>query len=253
MPRTTIRNRVAPLRLAPILPKLMRHHSQEPPSCRSASLSVTIGQSPRPDVLSDVLAATRTPFEVTERGALDGLDDAAIADLVPRRGEECLVSRLRDGREVLLGKPAIDRRLRTILAELDTAGFDLLVLLCTGKFPRFTLRTPFIEPQHTVDHFVQGLAYGAERIGILLPHAAQIDEFHGIPGVAIKSAAASPYLPNQDAALRQAAETLADTDLIVMHCIGFSEAMRRVAKQASGRPVLVSRRLVAHAIDLMLS
>jgi protein AroM len=214
---------------------------------------VTIGQSPRSDVLPDILAETRTPFEVTEHGALDGLDDAAIADLAPRAGEERLVTRLRDGREVLLEKPAIDRRLHAILAELDAGGFDLLVLLCTGQFTRFSLRTPFIEPQHTVDHFVQGLAYGAERIGILLPNAGQIDEFHGIPGVAIKAAAASPYLAHPEAALRDGGAALADTDIIVMHCIGYSEAMRQVVKQASGRPVLVSRRLVAHAIDLVLS
>jgi protein AroM len=214
---------------------------------------VTIGQSPRSDVLPDIIAQTRTSLEVTERGALDGLDDPAIADLAPRSGEERLVSRLRDGREVLLGKPAIDRRLHAILAELDAGGFDLLVLLCTGQFTRFSLRTPFIEPQHTVDHFVQGLAYGAERIGILLPNAAQIDEFHGIPGVVTKAASASPYLPDPEAALRKAGAALADTDIIVMHCIGYSEAMRQVVKQASSRPVLVSRRLVAHAIDLLLS
>ncbi|WP_428490254.1 AroM family protein [Rhodopila sp.] len=212
---------------------------------------VTIGQSPRGDVTPDIIAQTRTPLTVIERGALDGLDAAAIADLAPRAGEPRLVSRLRDGREVLLGKPAIDRRLHTILADLDADGFDLLVLLCTGQFTRFRLRTPFIEPQHTVDHFVQGLAYGAERIGILLPNAAQIGEFHGIPGIATKPASASPYGPDPEAALRNAGAVLADTDLIVMHCIGYTEAMRQVVKRASGRPVLVSRRLVAHAIDLL--
>ncbi len=48
---------------------------------------VTIGQSPRSDVVPDILAETREPFDVTERGALDGLDDAAIADLAPRPGK----------------------------------------------------------------------------------------------------------------------------------------------------------------------
>jgi protein AroM len=214
---------------------------------------VTIGQSPRSDVVPDILAETRTRLDVTERGALDGLDDAAIADLAPRAGEERLVSRLRDGREVLLGKPAIDRRLHEILGELDDGGFDLLVLLCTGQFTRFILRTPFIEPQHTVDHFVQGLAYGAQRVGILLPNPGQIEEFHGIPGIETKAASVSPYLPGHEAALHTAATDLADTDIIVMHCIGYTEAMRQVVKQVTNRPVLVSRRLVAHAIDLVLS
>ncbi len=38
-----------------------------------------------------------------------------------------------------------------------------------------------------------------------------------------------------------------------MHCIGYTEAMRKVVKQAANRPVLVSRQLVAHAIDMVLS
>ena len=214
---------------------------------------VTIGQSPRSDVLPDILKETQTPFEVTEQGALDGLTDTEIVNLAPRPGEERLVTRLRDGREVLLGKPAIDRRLHEILVELDHGGFDLLVLLCTGHFTPFRLRTPFIEPQHTVDHFVQGLAYGAERIGILLPNVAQIDEFHGIPGMAIKAAGASPYQAESEAVMREAGASLADTDIILMHCIGYTEAMRKVVKQAANRPVLVSRQLVAHAIDMMLS
>jgi protein AroM len=214
---------------------------------------VTIGQSPRGDVLPDILKETQTPFEVTEQGALDGLTDTEIADLAPRPGEERLVTRLRDGREVLLGKPAIDRRLHDILVELDHGGFDLLVLLCTGHFTPFRLRTPFIEPQHTVDHFVQGLAYGAERIGILLPNAAQIGEFHGIPGMATKAVGASPYQAESETSMREAGASLADTDIIVMHCIGYTEAMRKVVKQAANRPVLVSRQLVAHAIDMLLS
>jgi protein AroM len=214
---------------------------------------VTIGQSPRSDVLPDILKETQTPFEVTEQGALDGLTDTEIANLAPRPGEERLVTRLRDGREVLLGKPAIDRRLHEILVELDHGGFDLLVLLCTGHFTPFRLRTPFIEPQHTVDHFVQGLAYGAERIGILLPNVAQIDEFHGIPGMAIKAVGASPYQAESEAAMREAGASLADTDIILMHCIGYTDAMRKVVKQAANRPVLVSRQLVAHAIDMVLS
>ena len=41
--------------------------------------------------------------------------------------------------------------------------------------------------------------------------------------------------------------------MIVMHCIGYSNSMRRMVKRAAGRPVLVSRQLVAHAIDLLLS
>ena len=214
---------------------------------------VTIGQSPRSDMVPQMLAEIRTPVDAIERGALDGLGEAEIAATGPRPGDEQLVSRLRDGREVLLGKPALEARLRVILAELDAQGFDLIVLLCTGRFEPFRLRTPFIEPQHTVDHFVQGLAYGVDELGVLLPVAKQAEDFHGIPGLRPKFAIASPYAPDAGPGLAAAGAALADTGLIVMHCMGYSEPMRQEVRRHAGRPVLLARRLVGQAIDLMIS
>lgn len=214
---------------------------------------VTIGQSPRIDVLPDIVAESRTVFTATERGVLDGLDGPAIAALAPRPGEPVLASRLADGRGVLMGQPAVERHLRTILAELDTQGFDLVVLLCTGVFGRFGLRTPFMEPQHVVDHVVQGLAYGARTLGVLVPDPRQASSHEGRPGIPARTAHASPYVTDPMPALRDAGVALAGTDMIVMHCIGYTEAMRQEVARASGRPVLLSRRIVAHAIDLLLT
>jgi protein AroM len=214
---------------------------------------VTIGQSPRTDVMPDIVAECRTVFSATERGVLDGLDDTAIAALAPQPGEAILASRLADGRGVVMGKPAVERRLREIFAELDTQGFDLIVLLCTGVFGRFDTQTPFLEPQHAVDHFVQGLAYGKEILGVMLPEPGQAGDFEGIPGFATKPGHGSPYIPDPMPALREAGASLADTDMIVMHCIGYTEAMRQEVARAAGRPVMLSRRIVAHAIDLLLT
>jgi len=214
---------------------------------------VTIGQSPRPDIVAEILAETRTPLDVAECGVLDELSLAEARTLAPADGEECLVSCMRDGTEVLLAKPAIEARLNTRFAALDRQGFDLIVLLCTGHFGRFRLKTPFLEPQHVVDHVVQGLTYGIERLGILLPTALQIETFHGIPGIATSFGYASPYTERSAADLAAASATLADAGAIVMHCMGYSEAMRRQVMARTGRPVLLSRRIVAHAIDLMLS
>jgi protein AroM len=214
---------------------------------------VTIGQSPRSDVMPDIVAACRTGFVATERGALDGLDDAQIAALAPRPGDAILASRLADGRGVLLGKPDIERRLHIIIAELDGEGFDLIVLLCTGSFGHFATDTPFLEPQHVVDHFARGLAYGAKRLGVVIPEADQADDFASIDGIPTVAAHASPYATNPMPGLRSAGRALAATDLIVTHCIGYSEAMREELMRSSGRPVLLARRLVAHAIDLVLT
>jgi protein AroM len=214
---------------------------------------VTIGQSPRTDVLPEILAEVRTPLTPTERGVLDDLTLTEILAIQPGPKDECLVSRLRDGTEVLLAKSAIEARLRTEFAVLDEQGFDLIVLLCTGHFGAFHMKTPFLEPQHAVDHFVQGLTYGVRQLGVLLPTEKQIDEFHGIPGAETSFAYASPYTANSETELAAAAETLSDTGAVVMHCMGFTEKMRRQVMATTRRPVHLSRRIVAHAIDLILS
>ncbi|MGD1877068.1 MAG: AroM family protein [Kiloniellaceae bacterium] len=211
---------------------------------------VTIGQAPRVDLTPEILKEVKCPLDVVEIGVLDGLDDDAIAALAPVDGEQRLVSRLADGREVILGKSKIQQRLQQLFNELDGEGYDLIVLLCTGHFERFHLRTLFIEPQQVVDHFVRGLAYGAETLGILVPDKKQIDEFHGIDGKTSKVTFASPYSGDR---MQAAGRELSETDMIVMHCMGYSEVMRRQIAEASGRPVMLSRRLVAHAIDLILT
>lgn len=211
---------------------------------------VTIGQAPRSDVVPDILAEVRTELAVDEFGALDGMDAAQVAAMAPAAGEERLVTRLKDGTEVIIGKDKTQARLQEILTRLDGEGYDLIVLLCTGHFRPFRVKTRFIEPQLVVDNFVKGLSYGARTLGVLVPNEKQTDEFHGIDGLDARLSFATPYGAPR---LQEAGRELAGTDVIVMHCMGYSEAMRREVAAASGRPVLLSRRLVAHAIDLVAS
>lgn len=203
--------------------------------------------------MPELLAETRTEIRAMEYGLLDGLDDRAVRDWAPGNSEERLVSRMADGREVILGKAVVEPRLQKLFAQLDEQGFDLIVLLCTGHFAPFQVRTPFLEPQHAVDHFTLGLTHGLERLGVLVPNRAQIEEFHEIPGKDTVIAYASPYRPEGMDELRLAADKLKDACAIVMHCMGYTETMRRVVKERTGRPVLLPRRIVAHAMDLLLS
>ena len=66
-------------------------------------------------------------------------------------------------------------------------------------------------------------------------------------------------VPIQDAVGNDAADdfveagrALSDCDLVVMHCMGYTEAQRATVARASGRPVLLARRLVAAALSQLL-
>ena len=163
------------------------------------------------------------------------------------------MSRLRDGREVVLARAQVHRRVASVLEEMDGGGegLDAIVLLCTGSFPKMALKTPFISAQAAVDHGVMGVAAGAQSVGILVPHPEQAAEAErrGWPGARVKATHATPYA---DGRFEEAGRELADTDVVVMHCMGYDESMLRRVRGASGRPTLLARRLVASALRQIL-
>lgn len=212
---------------------------------------VTIGQSPRSDLLPEMREWMGDLIAV-ERGVLDDLSHEEIARLAPGAGDHALVSRLRDGSEVTIGKAWTRNRLAALMARLDGDGFDLIVLLCTGHFEGVRSRTLMVEAQRVVDAGVEAVAGDGRTVGVMLPLARQMDEFHAthVGTSPIVLAHASPY---SDLRVEDAARDLAKTDLIVMHCMGYTEAMRRRVAQTAGKPVRLARRLVASAVAQLVA
>src|SRR5262245_31141310 len=79
---------------------------------------ITVGQSPRSDVVPDMAAILGGDVEIVEAGALDGLDGERIAALAPQGDDEILVTRLSDGSPVFVGKtgmiPLIEARIAAL-------------------------------------------------------------------------------------------------------------------------------------------
>ena len=59
--------------------------------------AITVGQSPRVDLIPEIQPILGDSVEIIQAGALDGLSKEEIAKFVPRPGENVLVSRLTDG------------------------------------------------------------------------------------------------------------------------------------------------------------
>jgi protein AroM len=226
---------------------------------------VTIGQSPREDILSEMRPWWTTPgastaaspsesalgLEVEELGILDGIERGEIERLAPTGDEDCLVSRLRDGTGVLLGAHWVEERVQEIVGTVDDRSFDFVVLLCTGWFPGLASKRLLLQPQSIVDHGIAALARGHSRLGVLLPHVNQTRSFRceTVDRGRLIATHASPYGGDR---LADAAGELADADVIVMHCMGYTESQRREVLERTGKPVLLARRMVAAAIAQLL-
>ncbi|MDQ8032363.1 MAG: AroM family protein [Bordetella sp.] len=216
----------------------------------------TIGQSPRSDVVPEMAPLLGAHVGIDEFGALDALDGAALEAMRPRPGAYRFATRMRDGAQIELDKQAAEARLAEIMGLADTQGYDVLVPLCTGTAIA-PMRTLVVEPQQVVDHLIAGLSGHCRRIGLVVPLAAQVDAFHLATPLACETRVvhASPYEPDAaraQASFEAAGRALADCDLIVLHCMGYAERMRRATAQASGRPVLLSNRMVAQSLAQIL-
>lgn len=118
---------------------------------------ITIGQSPRSDVVPEIIPYLGDNVEVIEAGALDGLTYEEIQEFAPREGDYILVSTLRDGRSVRFAERYILPRLQDCIDKLEAEGADIILFICTGVFPNiFKSTKPIIYPQKccTVAHHI---------------------------------------------------------------------------------------------------
>jgi protein AroM len=217
----------------------------------SAVTFVTIGQTPRTDLVPELVVRLPTSTRVRELGALDGLDAQAVVALAPHPGEACLVTRMADGSQAVVSHDRMHARVQELLYGLADDPEMVTVFLCTGAFPKLEAPGVFLDAQHLVDHGVAGLCAGLRRIGLLLPLAEQLDAFHWRPSPfqEMRVSHASPYAGDRFA---EAGAELSECDVVVMHCMGYTEEQRRRVAEASGRPVLLARRLVASAVAQLL-
>lgn len=217
---------------------------------------ISIGQAPREDVVPEMLSLAGVfpgAVAVHEYGALDGLDAAGIAAGAPRPREPVLYTRLADGRHVTIGAGFLARRLEPLLHRVDTQGHALAVLLSTSLFHPHRLRTPLVHAQQVVDAWIDALVLGETRLGIIHSLAEQQRvAAHGTHGALIQSARAAVRDGNS-AELAEAAQSLAGTGLILMHSVGYTEAMATELATRVRKPVVTARRIVAGAIRLHLA
>lgn len=216
---------------------------------------VTIGQTPRsdivPEMMAEICAGLESAPSYEEFGVLDGLDAAELDAYRARDGEHSFATRLESGEEIVSSKERTEARLNEILAHIDGQGFDVIVLLCTGTRIDPLRNTLVVEAQRIVDSTVEALAASCRNLGVILPLDRQVAEFgerHVFSGNP-KVVAASPYSGRGMAA---GATGVAGCDLVVMHCMGYTAAMLEEMRSKVNAPVLLSRRMVAGIVRQMI-
>ena len=217
---------------------------------------ITIGQSPRIDIVPEMREILGADVEILEAGALDGLTLEEVKRFYPKKGDYILCTRMSDGTEVVVAKTFILPRVQRCIDLLSQKGAETIVFICTGHFPPFSSKRLLIEAQKIVDHFLLALHGEKERIGLLIPLSDQIKQarkkYDRLKGrIIIK--AASPYASEDEISVAATALKRADPHVIVMHCMGYTQAMKKKVMEITGKPTILARSLVARTVKELIS
>ncbi len=215
---------------------------------------LTIGQSPRDDILPGLMEILGKNVEIVEAGALYGKTMEDVKKLPLRVEDYILVSRMRDGTEIKITKKYILPMMQEKLDLLESKGIRLTVVMCTGNFPQFRSKGLVVTPKEILKGVLEG-SITQGRLGVVYPTAEQmpmaVGEW-GRPGVEIYPDTVSPYEPKDVEGLckRLAAQNL---DLVLLNCFGFPTEIKKKIAAATGKPVVQANTLVAHVLAELIN
>ena len=214
--------------------------------------AVTIGQSPRPDIVGEI-ALFAPGATWVESGVLDGLDEAEVAALAPAEADTPLVTRA-FGRTVLVGEHAISERVRLAIRDAAPTA-DAVILLCSGPFDALgsvASAVPFVVPGRVFDAVLKAVV-GASRLVVMVPHEGQAEAQRrkwNAASVPVSVLSAPPYGDTDFPALGRRAASCGD--LVAMDCIGYSLAQRTAVAAASRLPTVLARSVAGRVLAEIL-
>lgn len=211
---------------------------------------LTIGQSPRDDVLADIQPLLSPQPNILQAGALDNLNLREINKLAPTSNDFSLITRLKRGNSVVVGRSKIIPFLQVKINELEAKGAEVIVLLCTENFPELTSKKSLILPFELMKKEI--INFSPARAIVFVPLKEQEDmakkKWQSLQGKFL-IAVLNPYekLNNFEKLVSYLASKKAS--LILFDCIGYPISLSQSIADKLGVPYLNPRLLIAHQVN----
>lgn len=211
---------------------------------------LTIGQTPRLDLVPEIRRLMPGNIEIVEKGALDGCTLDEVREFRPKDDADAVVTPMRDGTVVMIGKTHLRSRLEKKIEELNTEGVDVIGLVCGAEWAPFRSRKPLVMPYPLLLGVLSSITIEG-KLGTIVPTERQIEPsgmapFRGLAAGTI-GVAASPY--GDLDGIRGAARKLKDkVELTVLFAFGYNLRAKEEVGRITQRPVILIRSLLARAL-----
>lgn len=213
---------------------------------------ISAGRSPRDDIVPDLLAFLDQPVDAREIGALDDLTEAEIAAMAPEADEQVIHTRTAPGDWIVVSKARLTRRMQQIVSALPVEGRPLVVILSTGLLGDFPTPFPTVNAQRALETAIRSLIAEGERLGIILPLERQA-RADMLPEMSRFDTLSAAVETGDRIGMMEALARLSPCDIVVLNSVSYTEADARLIRQVSGKRVILARRIIGSAINLLLS
>ena len=205
---------------------------------------LTIGQSPRNDIMSTFKNNLKDDIKIFEAGALDMFSESDFRNLKFDENKDFYITRLRSGNSIQINKGILLPFLQKELEKLEQK-VDLTVILCTGSFPELKSKKPILYPDKILVNSIKSLT-NVNNAGVLIPVAEQKDnvlqKWNKLEiGIIPKSC--SPYRETENFKDIIFADEI---DLIVLDCMGYNEEHKSVLAKQFTKPIILSKEVVSN-------
>ena len=200
-------------------------------------------------MIDEILTHVPEEMEIIEQGALDELSPAEIMELEPHPDEAGIATTLKDGSIVAISESWLRQKILEMCEGRGKTIADLTVIASTGVFDLGTTNPYVVHAQNALDKFTESILIAGQKVGQIRPLKGQLTRGKEIRDSRVKSVYAPAY--NRDALLH-AAKELKDQDLIVLNSMGYDQQVLDLVREASGRPVVQMRRIIAGTVAKMI-
>jgi protein AroM len=214
---------------------------------------VTLGQSPRPDLVEQLRLSNAISTHVV--GALDGIDPLGLKELLWHEQSEALplVTRY-NGESVLVANHALVPFLQKAVSALEE-HVSSISILCTESFPQIRSCKPYIRVDRLLDEAIRKLSMPATggNIAVFVPTAGQIvsaEARWSLAGYA-RACCLPPSAPEEviQAACQQMHEKLPTVDCVVLDCMAYGQQEAHITGEVFAGSVIWPAQLLGSYLN----
>jgi protein AroM len=210
----------------------------------------TIGQSPRLDLVPEIIPLLLPQIEVVEEGLLDGLPPEEINLMKPEFGEIPLITRLKDGSQVQLSDKKINSLLHEAIDNMRTnKDVRAVGVLCTHDFHETRFSFPVIFPHHYLN-FMINQTFLIHNLGIVVPSENQIERAKKKwDAEKVIAEVKSPY--GEGKGWEEIAQNFGQENIeaVIPDGIGYTIQDKEELQNLLSSPILLPRTILAYAIN----